>query len=86
VKPPSFCPGTRTIAGFTYIASSRLATSTVPFEEAEFREEPDSRALWCLELAKLHTALAQVAATALNSDGREWAEVASRRFSSMEST
>jgi hypothetical protein len=51
-------------------------------EEPESCEEPASRALWCLELAKLHTALAQVAATALNSDGREWAEVAGRRFSS----
>ena len=38
--------------------------------------ESSSKAVWCLELAKLHTALAQVAATALNSDGREWAEVA----------
>jgi hypothetical protein len=45
-------------------------------EEAESRNEPDSRALWCLEMAKLHTALAEVAATALNSDGREWIEVA----------
>lgn len=36
-------------------------------EKAESHEEPASRALWCLELAKLHTALAQVAATALNS-------------------
>jgi hypothetical protein len=49
-------------------------------EEAESREEPGSRALWCLELAKLHTALAQVAATALNTDGRKWAEGAGRRF------
>src|SRR6516225_8629145 len=29
-------------------------------QEAESREEPDSRALWCLEVAKSHTALAQV--------------------------
>jgi hypothetical protein len=35
------------------------------------------------EMAKLHTALADVAATALNSDGREWIEVAGRRFSSV---
>ena len=41
-------------------------------------EEPGSGALWCVELAKLHTALAQVAATALNTDGRELAEVAGR--------
>jgi hypothetical protein len=34
------------------------------------RKELDSRALWCLELAKLHTASAQVAATALNCGGR----------------
>ena len=32
-------------------------------------------------LAKLHVALAQVAATALNSDGREWMEVAGHKFS-----
>ena len=32
-------------------------------------------------MAKLHVALAQVAATALNSDGREWVEVAGRKFS-----
>lgn len=36
--------------------------------------------------AKLHTVLAQVAATALTSDGREWVEVAGRRFSSMSPT
>ena len=54
-------------------------------EEAASREEPDSRALWCLELAKVHAALAQVAATALNCDGREWVEVAGRRFSTTES-
>lgn len=34
--------------------------------------QPSPSAQWCLELAKLHMALAQVAATALNSDGREW--------------
>jgi hypothetical protein len=34
------------------------------------------RAQWCLELAKLHTALAQFAATAQASDGREWTRVA----------
>lgn len=44
--------------------------------EAEFGWQSSSKAVWCLELAKLHTALAQVATTALNSDGREWAEVA----------
>jgi hypothetical protein len=50
-------------------------------EEAESHEELSPRAVWSLELAKLHTALAQVAATAPNSDGREWIEVAGRRFS-----
>lgn len=54
-------------------------------EEAESCQEPGSRALWCLELARLHAALAQVAATALNADGREWAEVAGRHFGSMRS-
>jgi hypothetical protein len=53
-------------------------------EAASRHEEPDSRALWCLELAKVHTALAQVAATALTCDGREWVEVAGRRFSTTE--
>lgn len=38
-------------------------------EEAESAGESSSKAMWCLELAKLHVALAQVAATALNSDG-----------------
>ena len=41
----------------------------------------DPRALWCPEMARLHTALAEVAAAALNSDGREWMEVAGHRFS-----
>jgi hypothetical protein len=48
-------------------------------EQAESRNEPDPRAPWYLEMAKLHTALAAVAATALNSHGREWIEVAGRR-------
>jgi len=52
------------------------------FEEAESGDECSPKAMWCLELAKLHAALAQVAATALNSDGREWVEVAGRKFSS----
>lgn len=34
------------------------------------------------KLARLHVVLAQVAATDLNSDGREWMEVAGRKFSS----
>jgi hypothetical protein len=51
-------------------------------EEAGSCKEPDTEAWWCLELAKLHTALAQVAATALNCVDREWVEVAGRRFSS----
>jgi hypothetical protein len=45
--------------------------------------ESDPGALWCLELATLHTALAHVAATALTSDGTEWVEVAGRRFANM---
>ena len=50
-------------------------------EEAKSGNDSSSRAAWCLELAKLHAALAQVAATALNSDSREWMEVAGRKFS-----
>jgi len=41
--------------------------------------------LWCLEFAQVHRALAQVAATALSCDGREWVQVAGRRFSTTES-
>jgi hypothetical protein len=37
-------------------------------EEAESSEEPISTAMWCLELAQVHTALAQVAATTLKSE------------------
>jgi hypothetical protein len=51
-------------------------------EEAESCGEPGPRTVWCQELAKLQTALAEVAATALDSDRREWIEVAGRRFSS----
>ena len=49
-------------------------------DEAASRGESDPAALWCLELAKVHTALAHVAATALTRDGREWLEVAGRRL------
>lgn len=52
-------------------------------EEAISRGDFNPRAEWCLELAKLHTALAQVAATAQASDGREWIRVAGPRFSDM---
>jgi hypothetical protein len=52
-------------------------------DEATTRGDFNPRAQWCLELAKLHTALAHVAATALTSDGREWAEVAGRRLCDM---
>jgi hypothetical protein len=51
--------------------------------EATTRGDFNPRAQWCLELAKLHTALAHVAATALTPDGREWVEVAGRRFCDM---
>jgi hypothetical protein len=34
-------------------------------EQAESTKEPDPTALWYLEMAKLNTALAEVAATAL---------------------
>jgi hypothetical protein len=52
------------------------------FEEAGSCEEPGSWEMWCLELMKLRAALAQVAATALNPDSREWNEIAGRRLSS----
>jgi hypothetical protein len=47
-------------------------------DEATSRGESDPAARWCLELGKLHAALAGVAATALTRDGREWLEVAGR--------
>jgi hypothetical protein len=53
-----------------YRAAERLLA------EAESGWQSSSKAVWCLELEKLHTALTQVTATALNSDRREWAEVA----------
>jgi TPR repeat protein len=49
-------------------------------DEATSRGDSDPAARWCLELAKVHTALADVAATALTRDGREWLEVAGRRL------
>jgi hypothetical protein len=49
-------------------------------DEATSRGDFNPRAQWCLELAKLHTALAHAAATVLTFDGREWAEVARSRF------
>jgi cytochrome c-type biogenesis protein CcmH/NrfG len=52
------------------------------FGEAESSEASDPRAMWYLELAKLQTALAQVAATALaHRDGREWFEAAGTKLS-----
>ena len=50
-------------------------------DEATARGDFNPRAEWCLELAKLHTALAHVAATAQASDGREWVRVAGPWFS-----
>jgi hypothetical protein len=49
-------------------------------DEATSRGDFNPRAQWCLELAKLHTALAQLAAAALTCDRPEWAEVAGRGF------
>jgi hypothetical protein len=52
-------------------------------DEATTRGDFNPRAQWCLELAKLHTALAHVAATALAFDDKEWTEVAGARFWTM---
>jgi hypothetical protein len=49
-------------------------------EAASGGESDPAARVRCLELSKVHTALAQVAATALTGDGREWLEVAGRRF------
>jgi hypothetical protein len=52
-------------------------------DEATSRGDFNPRAQWCLELAKLHTALAHVAATAQACDGREWVRVAGPWFGDM---
>jgi hypothetical protein len=52
-------------------------------DEATARRDFNPRAQWCLELAKLHTALAHVAATAQASDGKEWVRVAGPWFGEM---
>jgi hypothetical protein len=52
-------------------------------DEATSRGNFNPRAQWCLELAKLHTALEHVAATAQASDGREWVRVAGPWFGDM---
>jgi hypothetical protein len=52
-------------------------------DEATARGDFNPRAQWCLELAKLHTALAQVAAAAQASDGREWVRAAGPWFGDM---
>jgi hypothetical protein len=51
--------------------------------EATSRGDFNPRALWCLELARLHTALAHVAATAQACDSREWVRVAGPWLSDM---
>jgi hypothetical protein len=51
-------------------------------DEATSRGDFNPRAQWCLELAKLHTALAHVA-TAQASDEREWIRVAGPWFCDM---
>ena len=50
-------------------------------DEATSRGDFNPRAEWCLELARLHTALAHVAAAARASD--EWDRVAGPWFSDM---
>jgi hypothetical protein len=52
-------------------------------DEATSRGDFNPRAQWCLELAKLHTALAHVAAAAEASDSREWVRVAGPWFSDL---
>jgi hypothetical protein len=52
-------------------------------DEATSRGDFNPKAQWCLELAKLHTALAHVAAAAQASDGREWVRAAGPRLCNM---
>ena len=52
-------------------------------DEAVSRGDFNPGAQWCLELAKLHTALAHVAATAQASGSREWVKVAGPWFCDM---
>jgi hypothetical protein len=48
-------------------------------EEAESHQEPDTRAEWCLELAKVHLALSQVTRTGRDSPEQRKREAAQRR-------
>jgi hypothetical protein len=52
-------------------------------DEATSSADFNPKAQWCLELAKLHTALAHVAAAAQASEGREWVRVAGPWFCDM---
>jgi hypothetical protein len=52
-------------------------------DEAAARGDFNPRAQWCLELARLHTALAHVDATAQACDSREWVRVAGPWFSDL---
>lgn len=52
-------------------------------DEATTRGDFNPRAQWCLELARLHTALAHIAVTALTCDGTDWVEAADRGFRDM---
>jgi hypothetical protein len=61
---------------------ARLAAAGVPIIQ-EPQPSPGRRPRCGSGTPMLHTALAHVAATALTSDGREWAEVVGRRFCDM---
>ena len=52
-------------------------------DEAISRGDFNPRAEWCLELAKVHAALAYVAATAHGSDAWDWVKVADSQFCDM---
>lgn len=52
-------------------------------DEAITRGDFNPRAEWCLELAKVHAALAYVAATAHACDAWDWVKVADSQFGDM---
>jgi hypothetical protein len=56
----------------------RLAETLL--EKAGISDMPRDESMYLVEMARAHAALAQVAATALNSDSGEWLEAISRPF------
>jgi hypothetical protein len=76
------CRGQDTTRHAGHLRHGKCARATVTWPLTS-RGDFNPRAQWCLELAKLHAALAHIAAAAQASDGREWARVAGPWFSDL---